>query len=175
MADFDVAFHWTMKFEDPKMAWAQAPDAVPEGCRGPCYAIGGINSGLWPNDFASIRALPQHERAAAIAAFYQARYWNPWLAKITSDNLAKRVFDFGVNGGAATAVRTVQKAVNALGVSLAVDGGWGQKTLAAVNAADPAALVEAFISARAAHYQAIAASDPGKARYLSVWLARARA
>ena len=37
------------------------------------------------------------------------------------------------------------------GQALTVDGGWGPMTLAAANAADQAALVQAFIAARAAH------------------------
>jgi type VI secretion system secreted protein VgrG len=175
MAEYDLAFQWTMQFEDSQMACAVVADAVPAGCSGPCYAISGINSGLWPTEFAAIAALPQASRAPAVEAFYQAHYWNNWFAQLDSDDLAKRVFDFAVNGGPGTAVMTLQRAVNALGGSLAVDGGWGPLTLAAVNAADPNALLEAFIAARVAHYEAIAAANPADAQYLNNWLARAQA
>ena len=148
MADFTTAFQWTMQFEDPQMACAQVPDAVPAGCTGPCYAISGINSGAWPADFAVIAALPQASRAPTVQSFYQKQYWNSWFAQLNADDLAKRVFDFAVNGGSGTAVLTLQRAANALGSHLKEDGGWGPLTLAAVNAADPAALVQAFISAR---------------------------
>jgi hypothetical protein len=46
-------------------------------------------------------------------------------------------------------------------------------TLAALNAADPNALVTAFKTQRVAHYQAIAAAHPDKAQYLKAWTARA--
>jgi lysozyme family protein len=174
MADFTVAFQWAMQFEDPSMACEQVPDAAPAGVAGPCYAISGINSGAWPGPFASIAALPQDGRTSAVEQFYQAQFWNNWLAQMISDDVAKRVFDFGVNAGTGTAVKTLQQAVNALGGKLAVDGGWGPQTLAAANAAEGAALVQAFIAARVAHYQAIAAANPADAVYLKGWLARAQ-
>lgn len=174
MADFTVAFQWAMQFEDPSMACAQVPDAAPAGVEGQCYAISGINSGAWPEQFASIAELPQANRSDAVASFYQAKFWNTWLAQLASDDLAKRVFDFGVNAGAGTSVKTLQQAVNALGGKLTTDGGWGPVTLAAVNAVDAAALVEAFIRARVAHYEAIAAANPADAVYLKGWLKRAQ-
>jgi len=174
MADFKVAFQWAMQFEDPEMACAQVPDAAPAGLAGPCYAISGINSGAWPSQFASIAALPQAARAGAVAAFYQAEFWNAWYAQLISEEVAKRVFDFSVNAGSGTSVKTLQKAVNVLGGSVSVDGGWGPMTLAAANSTNPPALVQAFIAARVAHYQAIVAANPSDAIYLKGWLARAQ-
>jgi lysozyme family protein len=174
VADFNIAFQWVMKSEDAQMACAVVPDATPAGCSGPCYAISGINSGMWPAEFASISALAQGSRLSEVQAFYQAHFWNEWFAQLASDELAKRVFDFSVNGGLGTAVKTLQQAVNALGGNLTVDGGWGPRTLAAANATDQAELVQAFIAARVAHYRAIAAANPADAQYLSGWLARAQ-
>jgi hypothetical protein len=125
VADCDVAFQWMMQFEDPTMACAQTPDAAPAGNPGPCNAISGFNSCVWPADFTNIAALPQASRAPAAQAFYQAHFWNKWYAQVTSDDVAKRVFDFAVNGGSGTAVKTLQNAINSLGGSLTVDGGWG--------------------------------------------------
>lgn len=174
MANFDIAFQWAMTAEDPRMACTAVPDATPAGCTGPCFAISGINSGLWPADFAGISSLPQGSRPGAVQAFYQAHYWNDWFAQLASDELAKRVFDFSVNAGSGAAVKTLQQAVNALGGSLTTDGGWGPHTLAAANAADQAALMQAFIAARVAHYRAIAAANPADAQYLNSWLERAQ-
>lgn len=174
MAEFTTAFQWAMQFEDPKMACLQVPDAPPAGSAPPCYAISGINSGAWPGQFASIAALPQAGRATAVQAFYEAQFWNEWLVQLGSDELAKRVFDFAVNGGSGTAVKTLQQAVNATGGKLTVDGGWGPATLAGANAVDANALVQAFIAARVAHYQAIVAANPSDAPYLKTWLARAQ-
>jgi lysozyme family protein len=175
MADYNVAFQWMMQFEDPGMVCAQVPDAAPEGNPGPCYAISGINSCVWPADFAQIAALPQASRAPAVQAFYQARFWNRWYAQLTSDDVAMRVLDFAVNGGPGTAVKTLQNAVNSLGGNLTVDGEWGPLTLGATNATDPTELVPAFQDERVAYYQDIVANNPADAQYLDGWIARAEA
>jgi lysozyme family protein len=53
------------------------------------------------------------------------------------------------------------------------DGHWGPATIAAVNAADPEALVNAFKAQRLAYYQDIAAKKPGAAQSLADWTRRA--
>ena len=176
MADWNTAYNWMMNFEDPARACAQIPDAAPSGVAGPCYAISGVNSGAWPAEFAPIAALPQPQRGPFVQQFYQNHFWNKWYAQVVSDEVCKRVFDFAVNGGSGTSVRCLQQAVNSLlagGTPIAEDGGWGPKTLTAVNAADPAALQAAFQAKRAAYYRAIAAAEPSKAKYLAGWTERA--
>ena len=175
MADFNIAFQWMIHNEDSTLACAVVPDPCPKNVAGPCYAISGINSGAWSADFAKIAALPQANRLQAVQAFYQANYWNTWLAQIDSDELAKRVFDFAVNAGSGTSVKTLQTAINSLGGTLTVDGGWGPKTVAAANAADPVQLVAAFTAARVAYYQALAAPGTEDASYVHAWLGRAEA
>lgn len=176
MADWDIAFNWMMDNEDCSRTCKQVPDASPEGVSGPCYAISGINSGAWPNEFGFIVQAPQQQRAPMVQQFYQEHFWNTWFAQINSDDLCKRVFDFAVNGGSGQAVKCLQQAVNSLGrngTSIKEDGGWGPQTLAAVNGADPAALLNAFKAKRVAHYQCIANSKPECAQYLNAWTARA--
>lgn len=177
MADWNTAYNWMMDFEDAPRACAQVPDAAPSGVAGPCYAICGINSGAWPAEFAPIAALPQPQREPLVQQFYQNHFWNAWYAQMIPDEVCKRVFDFAVNGGGGTSVRCLQQAVNSLLAAgttpIAEDGDWGPMTLAAVNAADPAALQAAFQAKRIVHYQAIAAADPSKAIYLTQWTARA--
>ncbi|MGD0094936.1 MAG: putative peptidoglycan-binding domain-containing protein [Terracidiphilus sp.] len=177
MADWNTAYNWMMDFEDAPRACAQVPDAAPCGVAGPCYAISGINSGAWPDEFTPIAALPPAQREPLVQQFYQNHFWNNWYAQLLSDDLCKRVFDFAVNGGAGTSVRCLQQAVNSLldasATPLVEDGGWGPKTVAATNAADPATLTSAFQSKRAAHYQSIVIADPSKANFLTAWIARA--
>ncbi|HEY1985981.1 MAG TPA: putative peptidoglycan-binding domain-containing protein [Terracidiphilus sp.] len=178
MADWNTAYNWMMDNEDTARACRQVPDAPPAGFTGACYAISGINSGAWPTQFATIAALPQADRGASVQQFYRDQFWNNWYAQVASDDLCKRVFDFAVNGGTNPAVRCLQQAVNSLPSNgtapIAEDGGWGPATLAAVNDADPDALVSAFNAKRVAHYQAIVADKPGDAPYLAVWTARAQ-
>ena len=180
MADWPVCFNWAMDSEDPRREYAQVPDACPGGCEGPCYAIAGINSGAFPLQFAKIAALPQAERGDEVEWFYQAEFWNEWFAPIVSNDVAKRVLDMAVNGGAGTAVKLLQQAILSLWKGsgtqpeLAIDGKWGPQTVAHANACDSKALVSAFQQVRAAYYQAIVAANPAKAKYLDGWLARAR-
>jgi hypothetical protein len=178
MANWDISYNWMMNNEDAARACQQVPDACPGGVAGPCFAISGINSGAWPDEFAAIEALPQIQRPPLVQQFYENHFWNKWYAQMVSDELCKRVFDFAVNGGSGSSVRCLQQAVNSVagasGAQLVDDGEWGPITVDAANSADTAALVEAFQEQRVAYYQAIAAADPAKARYLAAWIARAR-
>jgi lysozyme family protein len=179
MADWNIAYNWMMDNEDEKRACRQVPDASPNGVAGPCFAICGINSAVFPAEFEAIAALPQESRETSVRQFYQNHFWNQWFAQLSSDDLCKRVFDFAINAGSGASVRCLQQAINALAAAgtspLAEDGGWGPLTLATANAADPAALQDAFTARRVAYYRAIAAAHPGKQRYLAAWIKRAEA
>ncbi len=172
MADWNIAYNWMMDNEDALRTFERIPDA-PAGA----FAIGGINSVTWPEVFAAVAALPQEKREPFIRQFLESHFWNMWYEQLDSDEVSKRVFDFAVNGGSCTSVSCLQKALNHLSspdqALLVDDGGWGPITLDAANRADPVALVEAFKAQRIAHYQAIAAADPGRRRFLAASLARA--
>ena len=172
MAKFQTCFDWAMNFEDRTRAYASVPD--PGG-----FAIAGINSAVFPAYYASINALPQGERGPSVEQFYQENFWNQWLAQLASDEIAKRVFDAGVNMGSGTAAKLLQQAVNAVteppGPFVQVDGMLGPGTVAASNALNPGDLVAGFKGARASYYQKIVSADPSKAQYLAGWLSRAGA
>jgi len=176
MAEWSVAYNWMMDAEDAQRACRQVVDNAPRGVAGRCFAISGINSGVFPAEFAAIAALPQEKREAAVEAFYHRHFWNQWLAGLNSDELCKRVFDFSVNAGGVEAVRCLQQAIDhSAGVArVAEDGLWGKATVAAANnAADAQALTATFIRLRSEYYRAIVAGNPACARLLPNWLARA--
>ena len=171
MASFSTALAWTLdNWEDPSHEYKKAPDAPPGA-----FAIAGVNSAAWPEDFFAISTFPQNERAAPVAAFYSKHFWTNWLSQVASDEVAKRVFDAGVNMGSGTAAKLIQAAVNACGGSVAVDGQLGPGSLAAVNGCDPVALVTAFKKQRSDHYRRIVALNPANEKYLAGWLERAQA
>jgi lysozyme family protein len=178
MADWKTAYNWMMDNEDAARACAQIPDACPSGVAGPCYAISGINSAVWPEEFADIAALPQAQREPLVRQFYENHFWNNWYLQLDSNDLVKRVFDFAVNGGSGISVACLQQALNALigpdGAQVLDDGEWSPMTVEAANAADPVALVAAFQARRIAYYQALADANPSLAIYLPAWTARAR-
>lgn len=176
MAEFDPALNFMLNNEDRNRQYACVPDACPAGCKGPCYAIAGINSGAFPREFMEIAALPQVQRGAAVATFYESEFWVPMkLAELASQDLANRVLDSGVNEGPETAVRLLQGAANTLGAVLTVDGSIGPVTIAAVNDMDPERMLDEYRQARLHRYIEIAAKEPADARYLSAWEARALA
>ncbi|MGC9157416.1 MAG: hypothetical protein ACP5FH_00395 [Terracidiphilus sp.] len=172
MADWKIAYDWMMENEDASRACAQRQDS-PSGA----LIISGINSQIWPAEFAAIAALPQEQREPLIRRFYEDHFWNIWYVQLDSDEVAKRVFDFAVNAGSVASVRCLQQAVNSLtppgGALLLDDGSWGPITVDEANRTDPAMLVAAFRAARVGCCQAIAAGDPAKRKHLAAWLARA--
>lgn len=174
MANFPIAFPWIMQFEDPKMEYAQNPDAPPGA-----FAISGINSAAFPNDFASIAAIPQEDRGPSVQAFYRKNFWNTFYDQLVSDEVAKRVLDMAVNSGAHTSVKLLQIAVDSLYASgtkpvLEEDGQWGPQTVAQTNTCSDSSLVPAFQQARVSHYRDIVVKNPSLVKYLNGWIARAQ-
>lgn len=146
MADFLPSLSFLLDNEDAARECKIAPDACPKGCAGPCFAISGVNSGAWPSDYARIAALPQSERLPAVGAFYETNFWNAArLAGIDSQDIANRVLDEAVWSGAGTAIRLLQRAVNAVRspseTPLVEDGLLGPVSLSAVNSAPEADLL----------------------------------
>lgn len=169
MASFEVAFEWTMDFEDPERKYAIVPDDPPGA-----HALSGINSAAFPQDFANISVLDLLQRPAAVQAFYKLRFWSPWIEQLTSDEPAKRIYDAEFNMGEGTGVKLLQMAVeNVSGVTLGVDGLWGPATLHGANTCNPDMLAAAFRAVRIQHYRDIVVRNPAKAKFLANWLARA--
>jgi lysozyme family protein len=175
MASFSKAFAFAMQSEDPKMECKTVSDAPPAGWTGgPVYAISGINSAVFPKDFAELNAMPPTERATTVTAFYKSHFWNQWYDALANDDLACRVFDMAVNGGPVPAARLLQQAVNASGHSLHVDGVLGVYIVIEANKCDgDYSLVNTFKSLRVQHYKDIVAAHPEKGKYLASWIARA--
>ena len=174
MADFDVCFQWNMQFEDPEHTWEPNPDACPEGCAAAeCYAIAGINSGEFPQEYACIAALPAAARGAEIQRFYHDYFWTEYLNQLDSNELAKRVYDSGVNQGMGNAARFLQEAINSLDnvPKVGMDGVLGPMTVRSANMAVPANLVAAFKHFRLIGYK----QDRGWNEYQHDWAARALA
>jgi lysozyme family protein len=116
-----------------------------------------------------MRELPQ-ETAAAI---YQGEYW-PGLEQIQSQAVASKIFDLRVNFGVSGGNRLAQEAANNLvEPPTALDGRWGPDTVATINAADPAAMLDELATAAAARYQAIVDNDPSQETFLRGWMRRA--
>ncbi len=119
-----------------------------------------------------VRAMPR-ERAILL---YRLHWWDAQgYARITDPAIATKTLDLSVNMGAAGAHRCLQRALRAAWFPVGDDGKLGPKTLSAVNAADPRALLPAFASEAAGYYRSLIAARPAFSKYEKGWLNRAYA
>lgn len=95
---------------------------------------------------ADVRALT----AAEATEIYRRQYWSPVRGDDLPAGVDYAVFDFAIHSGVRRASEYLQRAVGA-----EADGLIGVETLAAVRAAEPAALVQALCAARLRFLQRI--------------------
>jgi lysozyme family protein len=103
--------------------------------------------------------------------YYQS-YWRG-LDAIKDQKVATGIFTYRVNMGVSTGDTLLQRALNAMGAGIAVDGIMGPITIQAANMADPNILLDAVVSAAIAHYKDIVEAHPEKSVYLKGWINRA--
>jgi lysozyme family protein len=125
----------------------------------------GTNGGITTLDMpgVDIRNLTIEQKVA----YYLEHYWKPQYSQINSQPLANKIFDLGVLFGIGTAVKNLQMTLD-----LEMDGLFGPTTLAAVNAGNPAVLLQHFQAEMLAHARAIAAGNPNEAPDLPGWTRR---
>lgn len=124
----------------------------------------GISQRSYPGlDIASL------SREEATEIFHRDFYKPLKCDDILHEKIAGALFDMGVNAGLGTAAKLLQRAVNAVGKPLPVDGRIGPATLAMVNAMPPDALLEAFRRECLHHYAAIIDRDPTQRVFWNGW------
>ncbi len=134
--------------------------------RGGCTKYG-ISQASYPT--LNIRALTRDDATQ----IYHRDFWCKLkLDDLLDEPLAQAVFDMGVNAGIGTAAKLLQRAVNAVGKPLSVDGHIGQATTAMVNNLPPGTLRCAFRRACRNHYEDIVAKNPSQRVFLKGWLHR---
>lgn len=106
-------------------------------------------------------------------AIYAGEYW-PGLEQLDNQAVASKIFDLRVNFGVSGGNKLAQLAANNLvDPPTPTDGRWGPDTVATINTADPAAMLDELAAAAAARYQAIADRDPSQETFLRGWMRRA--
>ena len=101
---------------------------------------------------------------------YYEDYWCANKVPHMPDDLKHIYFDMCVNQGKGTAVKVLQRATNAKGADLAVDGGMGPKTLQAINTYKPSDhRVRCY---RLKHYYDLVNRKPEQERFLFGWFRR---
>ena len=102
---------------------------------------------------------------------YKRDYWDKFKADKLPDDLKHIYFDMCVNQGKSRAVKILQKAANAKGAKLTVDGGLGPATLGAIVKHKPE--LERVRSYRVLHYANLVISKPEQERFWFGWFRRA--
>jgi hypothetical protein len=145
---------------------------LPSGDMGGNYEVAGINDRYHPEAFKAISSLPAQERAKAAAEYIQG-YTAPLVEKLPQA-LQPFTQDLAFNRGLGGATKYIQQGLNALGQKVAVDGGFGPKTLAAINQVEPRALMRAASDAQLQDEYKRAELDPNRKKFIPGLEARIR-
>jgi lysozyme family protein len=105
--------------------------------------------------------------APLVRDFYKRAYWDNIRGdELTHQAIAQTIFDFHVNAG--RPARTLAQVV----VGVTPDGQFGDKTVAALNAADPAQFVLSYALAKVKRYADIVNADRSQGKFLLGWINR---
>jgi len=137
---------------------------LPSGDMGGNFEVAGINDRYHPEAFKAISSLPAQERAKAAAEYIQG-YTAPLVEKLPQA-LQPFTQDLAFNRGLGGATKYIQQGLNALGQKVAVDGGFGPKTLAAINRVEPRALMRAASDAQLQDEYKRAELDPNRRKFI---------
>jgi lysozyme family protein len=119
----------------------------------------------------TVGQLQQMTRERAESIYYQ-EFWR--YSDVEDQRVATKLLDLAVNMGEGRAVQVVQIALAWLHGGLAVvDGLWGPKTLAAVNAADADKLLHLIVEVASSYYRTRVVLDATQKKFINGWLTRA--
>jgi len=145
---------------------------LPSGDMGGNFEVAGINDRYHPEAFKAISSLPAQERAKAAAEYIQG-YTAPLVERLPQP-LQPFTQDLAFNRGLGGATKYIQQGLNSLGQKVAVDGGFGPKTLAAINQVEPRALMRAASDAQLQDEYKRAELDPNRRKFIPGLEARIR-
>ena len=128
------------------------------------FEVAGINDRYHPEAFKAISSLPAQERAKAAAEYIQG-YTAPLVEKLPQA-IQPFTQDLAFNRGLGGATKYIQQGLNALGQKVAVDGGFGPKTLAAINQVEPRALMRAASQAQLEDEYRMAERNPARKKFI---------
>ena len=100
---------------------------------------------------------------------YKEHYWDKNKVESLSEELRHIYFDMCVNQGRGRAVKILQKAANAKGADLKVDGGMGPKTIAAMNGVE----LDRVRAYRVKYYADLVTRKPDLEKFYFGWFRRA--
>jgi len=138
---------------------------LPSGDGGGTFEVAGINDRYHPGEATRLASLPPEQRAEA-AAQYVRKYTAP-VVDVMPQPVKAFTQDMVFNRGPTGAVRYFQRGLNSLGQNLAVDGQLGPKTLAAIGAVEPKALMRAASLAQLEDERRMAERNPARQKFMA--------
>ena len=100
---------------------------------------------------------------------YKEHYWDRNKVEDLPEELRHIYFDMCVNQGRSRAVRIMQRAANAKGANLKVDGGMGPKTIAAMDGVE----LDRVRAYRVKYYADLVTRKPDLEKFYFGWFRRA--
>ena len=137
---------------------------LPSGDMGGNFEVAGINDRYHPEAFKAISTLPAQDRAKAAAEYIQG-YTAPLVERLPQA-LQPFTQDLAFNRGLGGATKYIQQGLNTLGQKVAVDGGLGPKTLAAINQVEPRALMRAASQAQLDDEYRMVKRNPARKKFI---------
>lgn len=183
-AKWDESIRFVLKWEGP--ANFTVANGVPKLKPGAAADMGGLtNMGITVSTLAAAKkqGLVCHSDIARLTleeakAIYRANFWDKWGWGALPWPVCLCCLDITVNHGPAGMARIVQRACNALGKTLDVDGKYGPKTKAALTdlaATKPTLLAERVCYYRKDYYDRIIRSKPSQEVFRKGWFNRLKA
>lgn len=100
--------------------------------------------------------------------FYRTNFWDAMsLDEVHNQDIARTLFDFGVNAGPKVAIKLAQVVVGAT-----PDGTVGPKTIAMLNEVNADIFMARFALAKLARYEQIVTRDRTQGKFLLGWVRR---
>jgi lysozyme family protein len=107
-----------------------------------------------------------------VQEFYLEAFWKAYAEGISDQDVAEKVFSLFVNMSPRSATKVIQRAVNAQGFNLCLDGIYGPNTRKAVELCKPAELVRDLRAASAEFRCKRVIENPSQIKFLFGWLRR---
>ena len=107
---------------------------------------------------------------AEFESIFEREFWR--FGNLNSQRVASKIFDMAVNMGLHQALMLLQGRLNIGGAGLAVDGRYGPRTEAAINANQEDWILAGLCQASRDFYTSLIAKDPSQAKYKG-WFTRA--
>lgn len=141
----------------------------------------GISRNNWPNwsgwsiidknmPLRYNQILENKDLEEVVASFYYTNFWDRMkLSSVSSQEVARKIFDMGVNMGTSRAIKLTQEVLR----GLVVDGIIGSKTIKAINN-EGEDLLDQLRTRCIKFYTDLAERRPSNRKFLNGWLRRAR-